>query len=142
MDITLTTPALLFPALSLLMLAYTNRFLAIASLIRNLSAQQKSDPSPSLSAQIANLRRRIFLIRNMQWLGVFSILLAVFCIFVLYEGWEQAGKIFFGASLVSLMGSLFLSLWEIQISVHALDLALSDLETQPTAASPIVRRDV
>jgi hypothetical protein len=113
------------------MLAYTNRFLAIATLIRNLSAQQKNAPSPSLQAQIANLRLRIILIRNMQWLGVFSILLAVFCIFVLYEGWEQAGKIFFGASLVSLMASLFLSLWEIQISVHALVLALSDLEENP-----------
>lgn len=131
MDITLTTPALLFPALSLLMLAYTNRFLAIASLIRNLSAQQKSTPSPSLKRQIASLRQRIFLIRNMQWFGVFSILLAVFCIFVLYEGWIQAGKLFFGASLLSLIGSLFLSLWEIQISVHALDLALSDLEESP-----------
>ncbi|MES2463507.1 MAG: DUF2721 domain-containing protein [Armatimonadota bacterium] len=134
MDITLTTPALLFPALSLLMLAYTNRFLAIATLIRNLSAQHKSAPSPTLPKQIANLRRRIFLIRNMQWLGVFSILLAVLCIFVLYEGWEQAGKIFFGASLVSLMGSLFLSLWEIQISVYALDLALCDLEESPVSS--------
>jgi hypothetical protein len=135
MDITLTTPALLFPALSLLMLAYTNRFLAIASLIRNLSAQQKADPSPHIQGQIANLRQRIFLIRNMQWLGVFSILLAVLCIFVLYEGWETAGKIFFGASLVSLMASLFLSLWEIQISVHALVLVLKDLEEMPTSTS-------
>lgn len=141
MDITLTTPALLFPALSLLMLAYTNRFLAIASLIRNLTAQQKSTPSPSIKGQIVNLRRRIFLIRNMQWLGVFSILLAVFCIFALYEGWEQAGKMFFGASLVSLMASLFLSLWEIQISVHALDLALSDLEEDPPAPPVPLRGD-
>ena len=135
MDITLTTPALLFPALSLLMLAYTNRFLALASLIRSLSAQQKTAPSPSLPRQIANLRRRIFMIRNMQWLGAFSILMATLCIFVLFAGWDRAGKLFFGASLVTLMASLFLSLWEIQISVHALDLALSDLEENPISVS-------
>ena len=135
MDITLTTPALLFPALSLLMLAYTNRFLALASLIRSLSAQQKAAPSPSLPGQIANLRQRIFMIRNMQWLGAFSILMATLCIFVLFAGGERAGKLFFGASLVTLMASLFLSLWEIQISVYALDMALSDLEEIPNSVS-------
>lgn len=128
MKLSLTTPALLFPALSLLMLAYTNRFVAISSLIRNLTAQQKDSPSRHLKAQIDNLRRRIYLIRNMQWLGVFSTLLAVGCIFTIYEGWNEAAQIFFAASLLSLIFSLLLSLMEIQISVTALNLVLLELE--------------
>jgi hypothetical protein len=38
-QLSLTTPALLFSAISLLLLAYTNRFLAYASVVRNLHAR-------------------------------------------------------------------------------------------------------
>nr|CAA9271498.1 hypothetical protein AVDCRST_MAG63-3010 [uncultured Armatimonadetes bacterium] len=128
MEITLTTPALLFPAVSLLLLAYTNRFLALAALIRNLHAQYQDNRDPRIIGQIANLRHRVVLIRNMQALGVSSLLLCVVCMFVLFAGGVAAGKFIFGASLVLLIGSLALSIWEIQISVNALNLLLSDLE--------------
>src|SRR4051812_44221967 len=83
MEITLATPALLFPAITLLMLAYTNRFLGLASLIRNLHQRWTESHDVVLVAQIENLRRRLGLIRRMQALGVLSLLVCVACMFVL-----------------------------------------------------------
>ena len=65
-DITLTTPGLLFSAISLLLLAYTNRFLTLASLIRKLHAEYLENPDKLVHGQIRNLQRRVNLIRNMQ----------------------------------------------------------------------------
>lgn len=130
MDITLTTPALLFPTVSLLLLAYTNRFLGLAALIRDLYAQYKDTPDERIVRQIENLRRRVNLIRNMQALGVSSMLLCVVCMGVLFAGWQLAGKVIFVISLALLTLSLSLSLREIQISVNALNLVLSDLEDE------------
>jgi hypothetical protein len=128
MDINLTTPALLFPAISLLLLAFTNRFLALANLIRQLHANYKTDPDEILFGQIENLRYRIKLIRDMQAFGVSSLLLCVFSMFALFLGWVVAGKWIFAASLVLMAISLAISIREIQISVGALDLHLKDLE--------------
>lgn len=128
MGITLTTPALLFSALSLLLLAYTNRFLTLATLIRNLHAKYQDEPDTKIFYQIKNLRKRTHLIRNMQVFGVSSLFFCVFCMFVLFAGEILLGKIIFGFSLILLMISLALSVWEIQISVKALDIQLSDME--------------
>jgi len=128
MPIDLTTPALLFPTISLLLLAFTNRFLAIAALIRHLHDRYHSEPDDLILAQIGNLRYRVRLIRNMQVFGVWSLLLCVVCMFVLFGGWLFLGKIIFGVSLILMMISIALSLREIQVSVHALDLRLRDLE--------------
>lgn len=128
MEITLTTPALLFPAISMLLLAYTNRFIALASLIRNLKDQYTRTQSSLLMGQISNLRERLFLIRNMQALGIASMFLCVLCMFVLFAEKQTAGKYLFGVSLFLLLASLALSFREIQISVNALTLELSDLE--------------
>jgi len=128
MDISITTPALLFPAISLLLLAFTNRFLALASLVRQLHANYKTDPDEILFGQIANIRYRINLIRDMQAYGVSSLLLCVVCMLVLFAGWVTVGKWIFAASLVLMAISLAISIREIQISVGALDLQLIDLE--------------
>jgi len=128
MDITITTPALLFPTISLLMLAYTNRFLGLASIIRKLHADWKSNPDPIYVAQIRNLRRRLRLIRDMQSLGILSILLCVACMFLLLKGLLGAANVVFGVSLVLMIVSLGLSLWEIQLSGGALNLHLAEME--------------
>ncbi len=128
MEITLTTPALLFPAVSLLMLAYTNRFLALSALIRALHARYQMDPGELLIGQIANLRRRVRLIRDMQAVGVFSLFTCVLCMFVLFAGQLLLGKLLFAVSLLLLLWSFWLSVVEIRISVQALDLHLRDLE--------------
>jgi hypothetical protein len=128
MDINLTTPALLFPAISLLLLAFTNRFLTLATLIRTLHAKYKEDPHDVILGQIKNLRKRVILIRNMQAFGVLSLLLCVVCMFLLFANEQIAGRYTFGISLILLIISLALSVYEIQISVKALKLQLSDME--------------
>ena len=130
MEITLTTPALLFPAISLLLLAYTNRFMALASLIRSLKTRYATTHSRVVYGQIENLRNRLFLIRNMQALGICSMFSCVFCMFILFAGYNIVGKYIFGLSLLLLLASLALALREIQISVKALTLELDDLEEQ------------
>jgi hypothetical protein len=128
MELTLTTPALLFPAISLLLLAYTNRFLTLAALIRELYARYRSQPDPKIKGQLANLRYRIVIIRNMQVFGVSSFFGCVLCMFVLFAGQAEAGKYIFGGSLVLLLISLGLSLREIQVSIDALTLQIQDLD--------------
>jgi hypothetical protein len=124
MEISLNTPALLFPAISLLLLAYTNRFLAIANLIRGLRKQYDTDHDQNVLSQIRNLQTRIIIIRNMQALGIGSLLLCVICMFALFMDKASLGKILFGMSLIMMMTSLILSLREIIISVNALTLEL------------------
>ena len=131
MELSLTTPALLFPAVSLLLLAYTNRFLALASLVRSLHSHHREQPDPLVLKQIDNLRYRIHLIRSMQTAGVSSLLVCVVCMFVLFYGNVALGKVLFAVSLVLMIVSLALSVREIQVSVKALDLHLHDLEERP-----------
>ncbi len=131
MELSLTTPALLFPAVSLLLLAYTNRFLALATLVRSLHAHYRERADPLVLKQIDNLRYRIHLIQGMQATGVSSLLLCVVCMFVLFFGKVVLGKVLFAGSLVLMIVSLGLSVREIQVSVKALDLHLLDLEQRP-----------
>lgn len=114
MSLDLTTPALLFPAISLLLLAYSGRFLAIASLIRSLHGKYMQDPRSVIFGQIENLRKRISLIKQMQIWGVGSLLLCVVCMFLLYIGYYNYGAIVFSVSLIMLMTSLLLSILEIK----------------------------
>ncbi len=127
-QLTLTTPALLFSAISLLLLAYTNRFLAYASVVRGLHARYKENPDALIVGQIQNLRKRLVLTRTMQLLGIGSLLLCVLCMFLVYIELQLAAEIIFGIALVMLIFSLSISVREIQISVKALDLHISDME--------------
>jgi len=131
MEITLATPALLFPAITLLMLAYTNRFLGLAGLIRSLHQRWAESRDRVLAGQIHNLRRRLGLIRRMQALGILSLLVCVVCMFVLFAGQQTAGKALFGVSLLLLLASLGYSLLEIHISTEALKIELARVENDP-----------
>jgi len=127
-EITLTTPALLFSAISLIMLAYTNRFLSYASLIRNLHEKFKVNPNEVLLGQIDNLRKRLYLTQYMQILGVSSLFLCVLTMFLIFVGSHVFAIWVFGVALVLLIASLGVSIHEIHISVKALDLHLGDME--------------
>ena len=127
-QLTLTTPALLFSAISLLLLAYTNRFLAYATVVRNLHASYMEDPDGIIVGQIQNLRKRLKLTRTMQLLGIGSLLLCVLCMFLVYIELQLFAETVFGIALVMLIISLAISVREIQISVKALDLHLGDME--------------
>ena len=129
MEISINTPALLFPAISLLLLAYTNRFLAIANLVRKLHDEyNKESNRRTLLQQMKNLRRRLNFIRYMQGLGVFSFLLCVVCMYSIYNGWSTIANYVFALSLISLLISLIISLVEIWFSTKALELELSDIQ--------------
>ena len=128
MQIDLTTPALLFSTISLLLLAYTNRFLGLASIIRKLHADHTETPNQVYVEEIKNLRKRVYLIRDMQTLGVSSLLACTLCMSSLFLGWNDLGKIIFGLSLALMAGSLGLSIVEIRMSVGALDVHLKDME--------------
>ena len=129
MDITLNTPALLFPAISLLLLAYTNRFLAIANVVRKLHDDYSQHKNEEMAIrQIRSLRKRLGYIRLMQGAGVFSFLLCVVCMYSIYNGWMGVAKYIFAASLLSLLFSLFCSLVEIFQSLNALEVLIQDLE--------------
>lgn len=123
--LTLTTPALLFPAISLLLLAYTNRFLTLAQLIRKLADEERDEVA---RRQIMLLRKRITLTKRMQMAGVFSFLLCTLSMFALFLSLKLLGMLLFGVSLISLSVSLVFSLWEVKISTNALNVQLQDIE--------------
>lgn len=126
--LTLTTPALCFSALSLLLLAYTNRFLSYAQLVRTLYEQYSEDKDSVLLEQITNLRKRLNLIKHMQLQGIGSLLGCALTMLLIYIGFNTWATIFFAIALVMLVVSLSISIWEILVSVRALDLHLSKLE--------------
>jgi hypothetical protein len=129
MDISINTPALLFPAISLIMLAYTNRFLALSNRVRSLHDKyQNHEQKLIIHGQIKNLRYRLKLIKNMQALGVISFLASILCMFLIYTGYNSVASAVFAFSLLSFAVSLGISFLEIRLSTRALELELSDME--------------
>jgi hypothetical protein len=127
MTLSIETPALLFSATSLILLAYTNRFLTIAQIVRSLKKNYDEKQNKSILIEIKNLNLRLTLIRYMQLFGVFCLFLSVFAMLLLYVGENTIGIYLFGLSLFSLLISLAISFWEISISVKALQVHLQDL---------------
>jgi len=128
LELTLITPTFLFSAISLLLLAYTNRFLSYAQLVRLLKDQYMLDHSALTLAQIKNMRKRLYLTKNMQMLGVASLLLCVATMFLIYVGLQRISAYVFGMALVLLIISLALSVLEIRISAKSLEIYLSNME--------------
>ncbi len=127
-DLTLNTPALLFPTISLLLLAYTNRYIAISNRIRALHSQYKTEQSNIIILQISILKKRIFLIRNMQLLGIATMFISAFSMFLIYyhlDAWVHA---VFGLSLISMLLSLALCAVEVYLSNKALLIQIKDVE--------------
>lgn len=126
----LTTPSLLFSAISLVLLAYTNRFLSYASVVRALKEKHQQTHDPKDIAQIANLRKRLYLTRSMQILGILSLLLCVIAMFFIYVSWQIFAAWIFGIALLLLAASLCVCIWEINISVKALEIHLEDISSK------------
>ena len=131
-ELTLSTPSILFSAISLILLAYTNRFLSYAQLVRTLKADYDKNPSTITHLQLANLRRRLYMARSMQLFGVSSLLLCVVCTFLIYIGLQMIAVYTFGIALVLLTISLGISIRELLISVRALELHLDSFERMKT----------
>ena len=131
-EFNLSTPPLLFSAISLILLAYTNRFLSYASTVRNLKERYEKNPEaePTSLKQIENLYRRLDLIRWMQVLGASSLLVSLVAMFLYYLEWNVIGGAVFGVGMVLLALSLCICIWEIQISVKALNLSLQSIRRE------------
>ncbi len=128
MDFTFATPALLFPAVSLLFISYTNRFISYAELVRRLHERLRAEGGAVVEQQISNIRRRIVLIRDMQISGAISLLMCVLCMIGLFFRYDIVAEMLFAGALFAMLVSLGLLVLEVSISVRALELQLSDLE--------------
>ena len=129
MEITINTPALLFPAISLVMLAYTNRFLALSSRVRSLhEVYEKHENKRIIHGQIKSLQYRLKLIKNMQTLGVLAFLSSILCMYMIYIEHFLLAHWIFAFGMLSFAASLAISLIEINLSTRAIELELSDME--------------
>jgi hypothetical protein len=129
MELTVNIPALLFPAISLIMLAYTNRFLALSSRVRVLHDKyQTQEQTHLIFIQIKNLKYRLKLIRNMQTYGVTSLFFSIVSMFFIYVEYQKMAQFIFAISLIAFCWSLLLSLIEIRLSTKAIEIELSDME--------------
>jgi hypothetical protein len=127
-NLEISTPALLFPAISLLFLSYTNRFLHLAALVRTLHGEWQRDHMESARVQIANLRKRLFLIRWMQLLGAISLLLCVISMIAILLSRASVANGTFFAAVVVMSLSLASLIVEILISGGALRILLGEME--------------
>ena len=129
MELSVNIPALLFPAISLIMLAYTNRFLALSNRVRMLHEKyQLIEQRHIIFGQIKNLKYRIKLIQNMQTYGVATLLSSILCMFFIFIEYQAVAKFIFAISLITFSISIFLSFIEIRLSTKAIELELSDME--------------
>ena len=138
MELTLGTPALLFSTVSLLMIAFTNRFMAIASLIRELHQKFNEEPSDRIEQQLKNLRSRVNLIRNMQIISVLSLVMSVLSMFLIFQDEQQLARWAFGSGLILQLLALVMSAYEITISTKALQVELSDMGIFNSGRSGII----
>lgn len=129
MELSLSIPALLFPAISLTMLAYNARYLAIAALIRQLHQKYQETESKSVELQVQKLRKRLTIIKNMQATAIVSFILAVSSMALIYFEFSAIAHLIFAISLFALMVSLVLSLIEVQLSTKALSIQLEDMSS-------------
>ena len=127
-EFTISTPAVLFPAISLLIFAYMSRFAAITTLIRTLKDKYMENEDENILAQLRSLRRRMIIIRNTQWMAAFALFLSILSIYFIFENKPETAKNFFLAGMASLIASLFLSLREIHLSIVTINLELDDMK--------------
>lgn len=127
-EVTLTTPALLFPTISLLLLAYTNRYIAISNRIRSLHSQYQTEKSNVIIEQIGILKQRIFLIRNMQLLGIATMFISALSMFLFFYKLDKWVYVVFGLSLITMLLSLALCAIEVYLSNKALLIQIKDVE--------------
>ncbi|WP_348946545.1 DUF2721 domain-containing protein [Chitinibacter sp. FCG-7] len=129
-NFSINTPSLLFPAISLLMLAYTNRFLAISGIIRQLYEHHRANPHENILRQLNNLKMRVWLIRYMQALGISSLLLCIVSMVLVSISHADWAQLLFIGSLILMVGSLVLCLLEVMVSDAALKILLADIEDE------------
>ena len=128
MELELTTPALLFPGVAILMLGYINRYVATAQVIRTYKKDYDSGYKHiDVAKQLKILRRRIGLSRSMLAFSATSLLLACLSMFLLFELYTAAGEAVFGLALTFMIGSILFSLYETSLSNRSLLIEINDI---------------
>jgi hypothetical protein len=130
MELTLSTPAILFPTISLLLLAYTNRFISIGNRLRTLHDRYTSNQTKGLLKQISIFKKRIRMIRDLQLVGIGSLFFCVLTMLLIFENYMVAAKLVFTTSLIMLLASFTIAAYEIIISTHAMNIQLQDIEQE------------
>ncbi len=136
-QMTFSTPAILFSTVSLLFIAFTNRYIAISGLVRDLHAEFSKDKTRDIIGQINNLRLRLKLIQTMQSFSILSLLFSSGAMFFIFFGYGNIAKTMFGLGLAGQFIALCLSAWEITMSTKALNIELSDMELEDASINPI-----
>ena len=116
-----TIPALIFPAISLLFIAYTTRFLGLTGLARGILREHLAHPEPHWEQQLVNIRHRLHLIRRMQVFGLAAILLAALAMGAVVNDFPRIGQAIFVASLACFITSLGICVHENKLSIDAIE---------------------
>ncbi|MBT3852279.1 MAG: DUF2721 domain-containing protein [Gammaproteobacteria bacterium] len=126
----ITTPALLFPAISLLFVAYTSRLHSLSVLIRAMTTDG-SNESKTMHAkeQLNILKKRVNYIKRMQVFGILSFIFNLITIICLYINYDYLANYIFGFGLFMLSASLFFALLETLISTKALNIHLKNYKS-------------
>ena len=126
-------PALLFPAIPLMMISFGNRYTSLASLIRKihdlivLNKHSKKTAGHYLD-QITILTKRLKLVRAIQTLSGLSFLSNLFSIFASYLEEYQLALNSFGLGVLIFAIAILMFIYEIQLSTRALSKHLEDLK--------------
>lgn len=134
---TFSTPAILFSTVSLLFIAFTNRYIAISGLVRDLHTEFAKDKRKDVVPQIKNLRVRLKLIQTMQLISIISLLFSSGSMFYIFFNYQITAKTLFGMGLVSQFIALCMSAWEVTLSTKALNMELSDMELGTLSLNPL-----
>ena len=134
MDNLILLPAILFPAIPLMMVNFGNRYSSLSTLIRKIHDEliNKKTSTNDRSAirylaQIKILRQRLVLNRLMQTTASLSFLVNLMSIFFAFKYQEYFINTFLFAVLLFSV-SIIIYIYELQIAVQALDKHLEDLE--------------
>ena len=128
MDI--TTPAILFPAISLLFVAYTNRLHSLSVLIRAMTTEGSDESKTEhTEEQLDILQKRVTYIKRMQVFGILSFIFNLITIICLYINYDYLANYIFGFGLFMLSASLFFALLETLISTKALNIHLKNYKS-------------
>lgn len=128
MTLTLNEPALIFPAIAILMLGYINRYIGTAGVIRTFKKDYDSGyKHNNLTKQLDILKKRIELSRLMLTSASSALLFACLSMYLIFQDMQDAGQIIFGLSLIAMIISLIFSLYETSLSNKSLLIEVSDV---------------
>lgn len=115
----ISTPALLFPAITILILTYSNRFSTLSNKIREFIRKGED------AAQIAVFRRRVGYVRRMLLWGILGLAASALSMLALVFKCTNTGVGLFVLADLSIVISLIYAILDVSISTNALELEVN-----------------